>query len=155
VPSVILYDTRNGEIVESAPKPYGSAPMPSRKGLLMSALIPVKEEQYYETLVTEGDYLTYQAKEQLRIVPKPKVVLMCETPSVAVGDQVKISIVIANHLITENFDVIEIHINDAILPVTLTNNTAILPLEFTDPGHYRVTCKDSRFTVDDLMLEVG
>lgn len=154
MPSTILYDKRSGRIVESAPKPYGSAPMPSRKGLLMSALIPECEEEYYETLVIEGDYLTYQAKSQLRVVPKPRVMLDCDALSLVTGEQTQITVSITNHLTTESFDVIEIYVNDAALSIPLANNTATFPLQFTETGHYRVTCKDKRFTVDDLVLEV-
>lgn len=66
--SIILYDTRNNEIKRCQPKPHGSAGLPSFDALCRSARIPDGEKQYMGTIIIDGEYLTYQAQEELRII---------------------------------------------------------------------------------------
>lgn len=68
MPSRILFDTRDMSIVRCQPEPYGSAGLPSFEGLCRSARIPEDEKQYYDTCIIEGEWLTYQAQRELRII---------------------------------------------------------------------------------------
>lgn len=154
MPSSILYNIDTNKIVCSLPQPKGSAPIQPLDGLLMSARIPIDEYENYSMLILEGDYLTYQAKEELRIVQKPKVSLASDLLSLSVGQQAKISIEITGYLQGEEFNSIDLSINGAAISVPLVNYCGEVTLQFDEEGYYTITCEDEAVISDKITLEV-
>lgn len=161
--SKILYDTRNNLILRCQPKPKGSAKLPSLDALCKSARVTEDDKQYMDTIVIDGDYLTRQAREQLRIVKidgkiavknKPKVNLSVNYSEIFAGETIKLSIEITEVLEIDNFEIVKMKINDIEFTVPIENNQGVKEIELQEPDVYKISCTDHRFISQLVEVEV-
>lgn len=151
MPSKILYDTRTNEIKRCQPKPYGSASLPSFDGLCKSAMIPNVEKEYMDTCIIMGEYLTYQAKKQFRIVEgelfkKPSITITTNKQQInLINPTFAINVEIINTIETDNFNSIQMSINDVEFTIDVTDNIGNKTIELAEVDTYVISCIDDRF----------
>lgn len=158
MPSNLLYDKRDLSIARCQIKANGLA-LPSKYALLRSARVPEGEEKYYATLVLTENYLTYQAKQQLRLVKsygevkaifKPEIHLTCER---LLENKLKLQIKIEDTIEEDNFTQVNLELEGIEIPISLENNQGSQIIEL-EQGTYQISCNDQRFRNTPVSIEV-
>ena len=152
MPSKILYDTRNNKIMRCQPEPYGSASLPSFRGLCISARIPEIKKQYMKTIIIGGEMLTSQAIKQLRImnneaINKSKVNITTDKTEVILSDNPQFTIIvgITETIETDSFIDTQMSINDVEFLINITDNAGSKTIELSEADAYKISCIDDRF----------
>ncbi len=152
MPSKILYDTRNNEIMRCQPEPKGSAGMPSFNGLCKSARIPEGQKEYMETCIIEKDMLTNQAIKELRIIDgetieKPKLEITIDKQEVVLSDNPEFVVTadISNTIESDDFTSVDMLINDVSFSIDITDNTGSKTIELSEADDYIIVYNDDRF----------
>lgn len=152
MPSKILYDIRNNQIMRCQPEPHGSAGMPSFDGLCKSARISEDNKQYMETCITERDILTNQAIKEFRIIDneaieKPKLEITTDKQEIvlSVDPTFVVTVNITNTIESDDFSSVDMLINDVSFSIDITDNTGSKTIELSEADTYIIACDDDRF----------
>ena len=159
MPSKILYDTRDNSILRCQAEPKGSAGLPSIGALYKSARVAENDKQYMDSIVIDGDYLTKQAQEQLRIVndevkPKPKANLSLNYDEIFAGETIILTVEITKVLDSDNFTSINMLINDLSFAIDIVDNIGTKEIQLDETDVYIIKCNDERFLSQPVKVEV-
>jgi hypothetical protein len=164
MPSRILYDKRNLAILRCQAKPYGSAPLPDFETLCMSARVPLDQKEFLDSVVYYDELITIDAQEKLRIVKidgftevKEKPVIEIESSmdelDLSLNNNLTISVTIKNTLeAVDNFEKIELKVNDIPFPVNVSNNYGEKSIEINEAGSYVFGVVDDRFSDNEITI---
>lgn len=161
--SRILYDTRDNSILRCNAKPKGSAGLPSFEALCKSARVTEDDKQYMNSTIIDGDYLTKQAREQLRIIKidgkiavknKPRINLSVNYNTIFAGETIKLIAEITEQLESDNFQSVKMKINDIDFKINIKNNQGSKEIELQEPDTYKIDCIDHRFINQPVEVEV-
>lgn len=159
MPSKILYDTRDNSILRCQPEPKGSATLPSFETLCKSARVSESQKENLDTIIINGDYLTKEAQEKLRVMNnqvalKPKVVIELNKTKITAIGYIILNIKIHNTFKYDNYTEIKMQINDVEFAVPVENNQGVKEIELQEPNIYKISCIDRRFISQPIEVEV-
>lgn len=165
MPSRILYDTRDNSILRCQAEPTGSAGLPSIEALYKSARVSEGNKEYMDSITIDGNYLTWQAQERLRIVELDGELLVKEKPTLdinpstleldtSVSNILTLNLEITNILSIDNITVVNMHINDVDFTVSVENNIGSKEIELVKLDTYIISCSDDRFISQPVTVEV-
>lgn len=159
MPSKILFNKQTNEIIRSQTEPKGSAGLPSFKALCKSARIPEAKKYNLDTVIIENEYLTNQAKKELRIVNgkaivKPTVDIILNKYKLIAGQALILNVDIKNTVKSDNFLEVSLNINGIKFKVDIENNQGSKKIELQEPDEYILSCDDHRFISQPVIAEV-
>ena len=162
ISSKILYDKKTKKILKCQREPFGSAGIPSFEAVCRSAKIPINKRSKVDTCLISKRISTKNAQNNYRIkegeaIKKPKVKIKSNKYKVLKNDNdnFKIKVEIDNTLSNENFDFIEMEINNISFKINLNkNNLGYKNIKISEEGIYSIKSVDNRFKNNKIKIEV-
>jgi len=166
MPSRLLFDKRNKEILRCQPEPFGSAGLPSFEALCNSARVPLDEIQYMNTIVINEDILTREAKSNfylsendngsIVLIEKPEALIVLENEiiNISADNTATIRVYLDNLNSYIDYSYVTLNINGVEFNVKIDINTyeGLKYIKIEEAGEYIISGSDDRFNINEVMI---